>query len=86
MSTTDDLSRDDKHAVEFARETAFNSFLDDCDEKRANELFTIMVVEAFAQHFFTGEPGDAEATARVAALANAELETCGAAYRLVRVP
>jgi hypothetical protein len=74
-------------AIEWARGLAFNSLMEDADgsEDKANEWFTRMVIEAFAQHFLLRTPGELDDVA-TAVLANMALEEAGAGYRLMRVP
>jgi len=49
----------------------------------ANDLFSRMIVEAFGQHFFTGESDDDETAAQAARWTNAQLERNGSPWRVI---
>jgi hypothetical protein len=95
MNTTgplDCLEDDDYRLVEATQGELFKRLVFDCggDEAKANDLFTRMVADAFADHLiFAPDPDDPlpgeSDPAKVVAMVNAKLVQDGARWRITAV-
>jgi len=82
IAPTDALSKDETVDIDLARQAAFELLMNasDDDEVQANDLFTRMIADAFADQLV----GNEEGAVAVVAMTNAKLERCFAGWTIIR--